>query len=210
MTAFYSWRLIFMTFHGEPRAPREVMDRIHESPPVMLVPLIILAAGSLLAGLFFYAPFAGEAVDEFWKGSLILDHHLLEEMHHAPFWVVAAPTVAMLIGSALAFWFYVRRPEAPARLAAQHEGLYAFLLNKWYFDELFDFLFVRPAMALGRFLWKKGDGWFIDGLGPDGVSARVIDITRNVVRLQTGYLYHYAFAMLLGIAILVTWMMFAG
>jgi NADH-quinone oxidoreductase subunit L len=210
MTAFYSWRLIFMTFHGEPRAPRDVMDHIHESPPVMLVPLIILAAGSLLAGLFFYAPFAGEAVDEFWKGSLILDHHLLEEMHHSPFWVVAAPTVAMLIGSALAFWFYIRRPESPVRLAAQHEGLYRFLLNKWYFDELFDFLFVRPAMALGRFLWKKGDGWFIDGLGPDGVSARVIDITRNVVRLQTGYLYHYAFAMLLGIAILVTWMMFTG
>ncbi|HWT31541.1 MAG TPA: NADH-quinone oxidoreductase subunit L, partial [Propylenella sp.] len=210
MTAFYSWRLVFMTFHGDPRGPKEVMDRVHESPPVMLVPLVILAAGSLFAGLLFYAPFAGEAVDEFWKRSLVLDHHLLEEMHHAPFWVVAAPTVAMLLGSALAYWFYIRRPEAPVRLAAQHGGLYAFLLNKWYFDELFDFLFVRPSMALGRFLWKRGDGWFIDGFGPDGVSARVIDITRNVVRLQTGYLYHYAFAMLLGIAVLVTWMMFAG
>ena len=88
--------------------------------------------------------------------------------------------------------------------------LYRFLLNKWYFDELYDLLLVRPAMALGRFLWKTGDGWLIDGFGPDGVSARVIDVTRNVVRLQTGYLYHYAFAMLLGVAVLVTWMMFAG
>ena len=96
------------------------------------------------------------------------------------------------------------------RLAEEQQVLYRFLLNKWYFDEIYDALLVRPAMALGRFLWKKGDGWLIDGFGPDGVSARVIDVTRNVVRLQTGYLYHYAFAMLLGVALLVTWMMFAG
>ena len=96
------------------------------------------------------------------------------------------------------------------RLAEEHQVLYRFLLNKWYFDEIYDALLVRPAMALGRFLWKKGDGWLIDGFGPDGVSARVIDVTRNVVRLQTGYLYHYAFAMLLGVALIVTWMMFAG
>ena len=116
----------------------------------------------------------------------------------------------MILGFAVAWHFYIRSPEAPARLAEQHQVLYRFLLNKWYFDEIYDALLVRPAMALGRFLWKKGDGWLIDGFGPDGVSARVIDVTRNVVRLQTGYLYHYAFAMLLGVALLVTWMMFAG
>ena len=106
--------------------------------------------------------------------------------------------------------FYIRRTDLPAQLAAQHEPLYQFLLNKWYFDELYDFIFVSPAMWLGRFLWKKGDGWLIDGFGPDGVSARVIDVTKRVVRLQTGYLYHYAFAMLIGVAALVTWFMFGG
>jgi NADH-quinone oxidoreductase subunit L len=130
-------------------------------------------------------------------------------MHHTAFWIASLPTVALLLGFAVAYWFYIARPEIPVHLAEEHRVLYRFLLNKWYFDELYDFLFVRPAMALGRFLWKRGDGWFIDGFGPDGVSARVIDVTRNVVRLQTGYLYHYAFAMLLGIALLVTWMMFA-
>ena len=134
----------------------------------------------------------------------------MEEMHHASFLVVISPFVAMIIGTAMAYWFYVRRPATPVALAAQNPGLHRFLLNKWYFDELYDALLVRPAMGLGRFLWKRGDGWLIDGFGPDGVSARVVDITRNVVRLQTGYLYHYAFAMLLGIAILVTWIMFAG
>jgi NADH-quinone oxidoreductase subunit L len=186
------------------------MSHVHESAPVMLWPLFALAAGALFAGLYFYGPFIGDSVEAFWKGSLVIDEHLLEEMHHSPFWVVISPFVAMVIGSALAYWFYVADPAKSARLASQHPGLHRFLLNKWYFDELYDALLVRPAMALGRFLWRKGDGWLIDGFGPDGVSARVVDVTRNVVRLQTGYLYHYAFAMLLGIAVLVTWMMFAG
>ena len=102
------------------------------------------------------------------------------------------------------------RPDIPVELARQHDALYRFLLNKWYFDELYDFIFVRPALWLGRVLWKGGDGWVIDGFGPDGVSARVLDVTRNVVRLQTGYLYHYAFAMLIGAAALITWFMFSG
>ena len=135
------------------------------------------------------------------------ENHILEEIHHVPFWVKLAPFVAMLARLRLAWQFYIRSPETPAQLAEQHRGLYRFLLNKWYFDELYDFLFVRPAKWLGRFLWKQGDGWLIDGFGPDGVSARVIDVTNRVVRLQTGYLYHYAFAMLIGVAALVTWMM---
>ena len=210
LTAFYSWRLIFMTFHGTPRAPQDVMSHVHESSPVMLIPLYVLAAGALFAGLFFAGPFIDEGMEPFWNHGIVVDEHLMEEIHHSPFWVVISPFVAMVIGTALAYWFYIARPDAPARLAAQHAGLYRFLLNKWYFDELFDWALVRPSMALGRFLWKRGDGWLIDGFGPDGVSARVVDITRNVVRLQTGYLYHYAFAMLLGIATLVTWTMFSG
>ncbi len=209
-TSFYSWRLIFMTFHGAPRAPKEVMEHAHESPQVMLVPLYILAAGALLAGAIFAAPFIGEATAEFWKGSLVVDMHLLEEMHHTSFWIGILPTIAMLLGFGVAYWFYIARPETPVYLAEEQQVLYRFLLNKWYFDELYEYALVRPTKALGRFLWKRGDGWLIDGFGPDGVSARVIDVTRNVVRLQTGYLYHYAFAMLLGIALLVTWMMFGG
>jgi NADH-quinone oxidoreductase subunit L len=116
----------------------------------------------------------------------------------------------MALGFLVAWQFYIRQPTLPAELARQHETLYKFLLNKWYFDELYDLIFVRPALWLGRVLWKQGDGYVIDGLGPDGVSARVLDVTRNVVRLQTGYLYHYAFAMLIGIAGLITWFMFAG
>jgi NADH-quinone oxidoreductase subunit L len=208
-TSFYSWRLIFMTFHGEPRASHEVMHHVHESPPVMLVPLFILAAGALFAGIIFHGAFIGEGYAEFWKASLFTlpENHILHEIHELPLWVELAPFVAMVIGFGVAWKFYIRTPELPASVAANHRLLYAFLLNKWYFDELYDVLFVRPAKSLGRFLWKTGDGTIIDGLGPDGVSARVLDVTNRVVKLQTGYLYHYAFAMLIGVAALVTWMM---
>jgi len=211
-TSFYSWRLIFMTFHGEPRASHEVMHHVHESPPVMLVPLFILAAGALFAGVLFEGYFVGEHYEEFWKGALFTlpDNHILHAFHEVPVWVKLAPFVAMILGFLVAYQFYIRSPETPKRLAEQHRGLYAFLLNKWYFDELYDFLFVRPVKRLGTFLWKTGDGRIIDGFGPDGVSARVVDVTDRVVKLQTGYLYHYAFAMLIGVAALVTWMMFGS
>jgi NADH-quinone oxidoreductase subunit L len=208
-TSFYSWRLVFMTFHGTPRASHDVMHHVHESPLVMLAPLGVLAVGALLAGLIFHGVFIGEGYGEFWKQALFNgpENHILHDIHEAPAWVKASPFVAMLIGFVTAWYFYIRSPQTPKDLAVQHRGLYAFLLNKWYFDELYDFLFVRPAKALGRFLWKRGDGWLIDGFGPDGVSARVLEVTSRVVRLQSGYLYHYAFAMLIGVAALVTWMM---
>jgi NADH-quinone oxidoreductase subunit L len=211
-TSFYSWRLMFLTFHGEPRAPREIMSHVHESPNVMLVPLYLLALGSIAAGFVFRDYFIGHDEALFWGTSLYRapENKIIEEMHHVPEIVGWAPTIAMVVGFALSYLFYIRRTDLPAKLAATHEPLYRFLLNKWYFDELYDFLFVRPAMWLGRFLWKKGDGWLIDGLGPDGISARVVDVTRGVVRLQTGYVFHYAFAMLIGVAALVTWFMFGG
>jgi NADH-quinone oxidoreductase subunit L len=209
-TSFYSWRLIFMTFHGKPRASHDVMHHVHESPPVMLVPLAILAVGALFAGVAFEHFFISEeGYAGFWKGALFTlpTNEILEHFHHVPLLVKLSPFIAMLLGFLVAFQFYIRAPQTPRDLAAQHRGLYQFLLNKWYFDELYDFLFVRPAMRLGRFLWKTGDGMVIDGLGPDGISARVVDVTNRVVKLQTGYLYHYAFVMLIGIAALVTWMM---
>jgi NADH-quinone oxidoreductase subunit L len=211
-TSFYSWRLIFMTFFGKPRASADIMHHVHESPMVMLVPLFILAAGALFAGLLFYNDFFGHHYEEFWKTALYTgsDNHILEMVHETPFWAKVSPFVAMLLGFFTAWHFYIRSPDTPKRLAEQHDALYRFLLNKWYFDEIYDFLFVRPAKRLGYFLWKRGDGWLIDGFGPDGVAARVIDVTGRVVRLQTGYLYHYAFAMLIGVAALVTWMMLRG
>ncbi|MBY4607420.1 NADH-quinone oxidoreductase subunit L [Rhizobium sp. 9T] len=208
-TSFYSWRLIFMTFFGKPRASHEVMHHVHESPQVMLVPLYLLAIGAVLAGVLFEGRFYGEEYAEFWKGALFTgaENELVEEFHHVPALVALSPFIAMVLGFVTAWYMYIRSPQTPRVLAKQHRVLYQFLLNKWYFDELYDFLFVRTARALGRFLWKKGDVGVIDTYGPNGVAARVVAVTDRVVRLQTGYLYHYAFAMLIGIAALVTWMM---
>jgi NADH-quinone oxidoreductase subunit L len=208
LTAFYSWRLIFKVFHGLAH-DYYARDHAHESSWVMLVPLIFLAAGSILAGFPFKEIFAGHNVEEFFRESVKLNA-VLEEMHRVPLQVAILPTVMMALGLLVAWQFYIRRPELPDQLAKQQDLLYRFLLNKWYFDEIYDFLFVRPAFWLGRLLWRGGDGWVIDGFGPDGVSARVIDVTNRVIRLQSGYLYHYAFAMLIGVAALITWFMFGG
>ena len=207
MTSFYSWRLIFMTFHGKFRGDHHVLDHIHESPPVMMVPLVILAAGAVFAGAFFEPMFIGHEQAEFWRGAILnlQEHTALEARHHVPTWVFFAPAVVMLVGYTIAWYYYIDHPDLPPKMAARRGPLYLFLYNKWYFDELYDFLFVRPAKRLGYFLWKTGDGKIIDGIGPDGVSAGIVDWTRQVVRLQTGYLYHYAFAMLIGVAILATW-----
>jgi NADH-quinone oxidoreductase subunit L len=209
LTSFYSWRLIFKTFFGKPHDHHHY-EAAHESPLTMLIPLYVLGAGSILAGYPFYEYFAGHHMPEFFRQAISQKPEILEAIHHVPLWVKWSPFVMMVIGLAVAAQFYLRDPSMPVRLARDHQLLYRFLLNKWYFDELYDFIFVRPAKWLGYTLWKRGDGWLIDGFGPDGVSARVLDVTRNVVRLQTGYLYHYAFAMMIGAALLVTWFMFAG
>ncbi|NOJ42651.1 NADH-quinone oxidoreductase subunit L [Bradyrhizobium australiense] len=207
LTSFYSWRLIFKTFHGEPHDQHHY-EAAHEAPLWMLIPIGILAAGSILAGFPFREVFAGHGVEEFFRESLKMHPHIIDEMHHIPQTIAFLPTVMMVLGFLVSWLFYIRRPYLPVELAGQHQMLYQFLLNKWYFDELYEIIFVRPAKWLGRFLWKKGDGFVIDGFGPDGVSARVLDVTRNVVKIQTGYLYHYAFAMLIGVAGLITWFMF--
>ncbi len=209
LTAFYSWRLIFKTFHGTPHDQHHY-DEAKESPAVILIPLGVLAVGSILAGFPFKEYFAGHHVEHFFRESIKQSKDVIEGIHHVPLWVALTPTVMMLLGLGVSAYFYLWRPDIPANMARQHDVLYRFLLNKWYFDEIYDFLFVRPSLWIGRVLWKVGDGKLIDGLGPDGVSARVLDVTRNVVRLQTGYLYHYAFAMLIGAAALITWFMFSG
>jgi NADH-quinone oxidoreductase subunit L len=211
LTSFYSWRLIFKTFHGEPH-DRHHYEAAHESPLTMLVPLAVLAVGALGAGAVFLHIFEGSGSESFFRGSLVYsaDNHVLEDMEHMPLTVTLAPTVMMIIGFLIAWQFYIRRPDIPETLARDQVVLYRFLLNAWYFDWIYDRIFVRPTLWLGRLFWKGGDGFVIDGFGPDGVSARVLDVTRNVVRLQTGYLYHYAFAMLIGVAAFVTWFMLPG
>jgi NADH-quinone oxidoreductase subunit L len=208
LTAFYAWRLVFLTFHGTPR-DAHAAEHAAESPAVMLVPLGFLALGSLVAGAAFQPLFAGHDVGEFFGSSLKIRGDL-EDLHRAPWFITILPSVMMVIGWAIAWLFYIRSPSLPVELARQHDLLYRFLLNKWYFDELYDMLLVRPTMRLGRLLWKGGDERIIDGLGPDGIAARVLDVTRGAMRLQTGYLYHYAFAMLIGVAALVTWFIVGG
>jgi NADH-quinone oxidoreductase subunit L len=208
LTSFYSWRLMFLAFEGKPREPKDVLAHAHEPPWTMGLPLVLLALGALLSGGLFAHLFIGGGQAEFWRGSLVV--HGGEGGHEAPIWVALAPTVAMAAGFAVAWYFYISNPLVPFGLAKRFRGAYLFLLNAWYFDALYDALFVRPAKRLGRFLWKTGDGTIIDGIGPDGVAARVIDITNRVVKLQSGYIYHYAFVMLVGVALIITYFIFAG
>jgi NADH-quinone oxidoreductase subunit L len=206
MTSFYSWRLIFLTFHGETRADHHTYDHAHESPWVMLIPLFVLATGAVLAGIVFKHVFVGEGYAEFWRAALFeapgkdIRHH----MHELPEWVPLAPTVAMLSGLALAVLYYVLVPSLPALTARIFKPVYLFLLNKWYFDELYNLIFVRSAFAIGRLLWKGVDGAIIDGT-IDGTAKSVMWGTGRIIKLQTGYVYHYAFAMLIGVAALLTY-----
>src|SRR6516164_3225723 len=211
LTASSSSRLIFKIFHGEPHE-REHYEAAHETAKSMLVPLAILAIGSITVGYPALAVFTGHGASEFFRQALTLGpaEKLFESAENLPLTLSVLPTVMMIGGFLVAYQFYIRRPDMPEALARDQNLLYRFLLNKWYFDEIYDFLLVRPALWVGRLFWKGGDGFIIDGFGPDGVSARVLDVTRNVIRLQTGYLYHYAFAMLIGVAAAITWFMFAG
>jgi NADH-quinone oxidoreductase subunit L len=208
MTSFYSWRLMFMTFYGRTRADHHTYEHAHESPYVMLVPLFILATGAVVAGFVFKGMFVGEGYKLFWGKALFEapNNHIMHELHEIPGWVGWMPFLAMAAGFALSYAYYVVAPWLPEATARTFRPLYLFLLNKWYFDELYDFLFVRPARALGNFLWRKGDGAVIDG-AIDGTAARVLATANSVGRLQTGFIYHYAFAMLIGLAALITWFM---
>ena len=257
-TSFYSWRLMFLTFYGEPRGDKHTHDHAHESPMVMLIPLGILALGAVFSGMIWYKSFFGSDADvnKFFgiqshysetvkdghsddehgsddhgddhaakddhggehtghvapTGAIFMapNNHVLHDAHYAPKWVKVSPFVAMLIGFVMAMWFYIWNPEMPKRWAEAQRPLYLFLLNKWYFDEIYDAIFVRPTQALGRFLWKRGDENTIDGT-INGVAMGIIPFfTRLAGRAQSGYIFTYALAMVLGIVVLITWMTFSG
>ncbi len=237
LTSFYSWRLMFLTFYGTPRwaGSEHIQHAVHgqhenpdeeaghgehvsnpagtagyhphESPLSMLVPLGVLAAGALLAGFIFHHSFISDGEGAFWQGSLAFSEHLIHAMHDVPLWVKWAPFAVMLTGFAVAWYAYIRRPEFPAIFTAQAGVLYRFLYNKWYFDELYDFLFVRPAFWIGRVFWKQGDVGIIDRFGPDGAAWVVVQGSRLAQKVQTGYLYSYALVMLLGLVGAVSWVM---
>jgi NADH-quinone oxidoreductase subunit L len=216
MTAFYSWRLLYMTFHGKPRMDQHTFDHAHESPPVMMGPLVVLAIGAVLSGFVAYDHFVGDGMAAFWGDSILMlardgGETIVDMAHHVPTWVKLLPFFMGLIGIAAATLAYILKPGIPAAVSGALRPLYLFLLNKWYFDELFDWLFVKRSFQLGEGFWKGGDKAIIDGFGPDGIAATARELAGRASRLQTGYVYHYAFAMLIGVSALITWyIMFGG
>ena len=249
LTSFYSWRLVFMTFHGKKHWDHahsdhhhEVIDghdasepahddhahahdahghddhdhghghghdhTPHESPWVMLTPLVVLAFGAVFAGFVFAPYFIGEHHEAFWNGSIFLAPHneVMEKAEHiTELWVHLAPLVVTLLGIALAGYFYILRPKLPKAMAANKGPIYTFLYNKWFFDEIYQATFVKLTKILGDFFWKIGDIKIIDGLGPNGAAWTALASAKRLVKTQTGYVYHYAFFMFLGITGLLTW-----
>lgn len=206
LTAFYSWRLLLLTFHGIPRANDAVMSHIHESPLIMLGPLYILTLGTVFSGYGFYELFVGEATT-FWGSAIFVlpQDEVVKAAHYVEGWVAWLPTFAALIGIGIAYVFYSYAETWPERLAILFRRTYDFVYNKWYFDELYNALIVNPSLKLGKFLWKEGDHKTIDGLGPNGFATLSLAGGKVLCRLQTGYIYHYAFAMILGLILMMGW-----
>ena len=219
MTSFYSWRLIFLTFHGPTRADHHTFDHAHESPQVMLWPLYVLAAGAVVAGMAFYGDFVGHHEAQWWSASIFNGQTVqydgqavtvLEAAHHVPKWVKVSPFIAMMTGLILAWYMYILSPSTPKAIAERNRPLYEFLLNKWYFDEIYNFIFVRPTMWIGRTLWKRGDGSVIDGFLNGTAMGFVPWLTALAGRMQSGFLFHYAFVMLIGVSLIITWFAVGG
>ena len=205
LTAFYSGRLLFMTFHGKPRAEHHIMEHVHESPLSMTGPLMLLSLGAVFAGWLLHAIFIGDHNEAYWQGAIFNgpNNHVLQQVERTPFLIGVLPTATGVLGLALSYLFYVMRPQLPVRLAAAFPAIYRLLLNKWYFDELYDLVFVRPSMWLARELWKVGDGQIIDGV-PNGLASMAESGSVQVVRIQTGSIAVYAFTMLIGLVGMVS------
>ena len=205
MTSLYSWRLIFMTFHGTFNNKNISLSKVHESPAVMLVPLLFLALGAIFAGYAFKDYFIGSQFIQFWNNSIFFLKEFV--LHHPPLWFLLLTPILVLLAIPLSYYFFVKDKKSLDGFIEINKPLYNFLVNKWYFDELYDFLFVKPAKKIGTFFWKIGDGTIIDGLGPDGLAKLVKSVSDKAVQFQSGFLYHYAFVILIGLSILLTYMM---
>ena len=205
MTSLYSWRLIFMTFHGTYNNKNISLSKVHESPLVMLVPLLFLALGAIFAGYAFKDYFIGSQFIQFWNSSIFFLKEFV--LLHPPLWFLLLTPILVLLAIPLSYYFFVKDKKSLDGFIEINKPLYNFLVNKWYFDELYDFLFVKPAKKIGTFFWKIGDGTIIDGLGPDGLAKLVKLVSDKAVQFQSGFLYHYAFVILIGLSILLTYMM---
>ena len=209
LTAFYSWRVLLLTFHGNFNSSKEVLDHVHESPIVMLIPLFVLALGAIFSGWYFYNDFVGYNWKEFWGNSIFISekHKAFKLAHYVPLWVKYLPIFLAILGILCAYLFYVLNPNLPKILSKKFSPIYNLFFNKWYFDELYDYLFVKSFIKFGNFFWKKGDEGTIDRFGPNGISNLVKNISSKSIIIQSGYIYHYAFAMLIGLVVLITWLL---
>ena len=209
LTAFYSWRLLLLTFHGNFNSSKEVLDHVHESPFVMLIPLFVLALGAIFSGWYFYNDFVGYNWKEFWGNSIFISekHKAFKLAHYVPLWVKYLPIFLAILGILCAYLFYILNPNLPKILSKKFSSIYNLFFNKWYFDELYDYLFVKSFIKFGNFFWKKGDEGTIDRFGPNGISNLVKNISSKSIIIQSGYIYHYAFAMLIGLVVLITWLL---
>ncbi len=207
LTAFYSWRLIFLVFHGKSRAKKEVYEKVHESPNIMTIPLLPLALGAVFSGWFGYEIFVGEHMNEFWKDSIFIlsEHRSMINAHNVSTLIKKTPVLFASVGILMAILFYLIFPKIPIFISKKLYYLYKLSFNKWYFDEIYQSIFVDKFLKIGFFFWDVGDKKTIDFYGPDGLSKTINNFSKNMVLLQTGYVYHYAFAMMIGVVILLSW-----
>jgi NADH-quinone oxidoreductase subunit L len=207
MTAFYSWRLIILTFHGQSRADHHTQEHVHESPMVMLLPLVPLALGAIFAGAYAFDWFGGAGREAFWGKAIFImgGHDSVGAAENIPEFEKYLPLGVVLPGIVFAYVFYMGKPEWPGKLARSLGAVYLLVYHKYYFDEIYDALFVRPTRRLGDILWKRGDDGFIDRFGPDGFAGLALRLAARASALETGYVYTYAFAMVIGVAGFVTW-----
>ena len=205
LTAIYSWRLIFKTFHGKYNNSDLPIEKTGESPLIMIIPLIFLALGALFAGYAFKELLIGHDYIDFWKNSIFFIKEI--EHLHLPLWLLLSTPVLVVCAIPLSYYLYVKNTNILSGVRKLNEPLYNFLLNKWYFDELYESIFVKPLKLIGLFFWKKGDQNTIDRYGPDGFSKIIKYLSNKAVKFQSGYIYDYAFVMLLGLSFLLTYLM---
>tara|TARA_B100000686_G_C16659239_1_gene899958 strand:- start:350 stop:1297 length:948 start_codon:yes stop_codon:yes gene_type:complete len=205
LTSFYSWRLLFKTFHGKYSNLKVSIKEVHESPMIMLIPLFFLGIGSIASGYLFKDLFIGHQTSgEFWKDSIIF---LDSAKHHVPpIWLLIITPFLIIISIPITYYLLLKDKKIISRFIVSNNRIYKFLLNKWYFDELYNYIFVKPIKKLGLFFWKRGDVDTIDQFGPDGFAKLVKFFSNKAVQLQNGYIYHYAFVMLVGFSILLTYL----
>ena len=204
LTSIYSWRLFFKTFHGSYNNKSMPIHETHESPLTMLAPLFLLGIGALFAGFLFKETFIGNHSNDFWQTSIFFINEIKHD--HIPLWLLLITPILVVIAIPLSFYYYISNTKILEEIKNNTLPLYNFLLNKWYIDELYDSLFIKPTKKIGSFFWKKGDIGTIDRFGPDGISKLIKIISNKAGRIQTGFIYDYAFVMLIGLSILLTYL----